>query len=554
MSITVHSRFLRVRDCVGEGKASAILQDTLDIAGGYPDVERVIAAHAVPRHMEAVAGEGQVTVRGAMDVRLLYAALPAPGHGHSRGHDDGHEPDDEHEHADPRLVLAEFSDRCPFEVVVTLPGTTPGCRAWPTVAVDSVAASLVSRRRLGVDVAIVAGVRVCEDQEVRAAVDVAAVPPDRVRCVKETVHVEHLAAEGAAPLRLDLSLALPPEELPLSDILWVTPRCRHVTGRAAEGRVFLEGAVDVDVLYLTGDGASPVQAFSWPDAHRFTVPLDLAAARPGMVVLGAVDFSGVSCSREGDRCLTVVADGEVRAVVRQVMDLPLITDVACEAGGPLDVIRRTVRFPHHLPEGRHDYTAGGVLSLPPTRPPVDCVLWSDAAYIPDQVVVEDDRVLVEGDLSLRLLYRGVDGAVCHADFPRALRLSDAVDLPGIRPGMMAHAQVSVHACAVRLVDPETLQVDVVLKIEVRGMRTVQVEVVVEVVAVAPCPPGTTLRMVIVQPGDTLWKLSRRYGVPLEAVIRANPQIPDPDLIYPGQRVRIPCAPVDGPAVAPVGRG
>ncbi len=39
-------------------------------------------------------------------------------------------------------------------------------------------------------------------------------------------------------------------------------------------------------------------------------------------------------------------------------------------------------------------------------------------------------------------------------------------------------------------------------------------------------------------GDTLWGLSRRYGVALNRIIELNPQIRNPNLIYPGQRVRI----------------
>ncbi|MBR6921013.1 MAG: LysM peptidoglycan-binding domain-containing protein, partial [Clostridia bacterium] len=33
-------------------------------------------------------------------------------------------------------------------------------------------------------------------------------------------------------------------------------------------------------------------------------------------------------------------------------------------------------------------------------------------------------------------------------------------------------------------------------------------------------------------GDTMWKLSRAYGVSLQSVIDANPQVQNPDLICP----------------------
>ena len=39
-------------------------------------------------------------------------------------------------------------------------------------------------------------------------------------------------------------------------------------------------------------------------------------------------------------------------------------------------------------------------------------------------------------------------------------------------------------------------------------------------------------------GDTLWGIARKYGVALDRIIALNPDIRNPNLIYPGQRVRI----------------
>ena len=43
----------------------------------------------------------------------------------------------------------------------------------------------------------------------------------------------------------------------------------------------------------------------------------------------------------------------------------------------------------------------------------------------------------------------------------------------------------------------------------------------------------------VRKGETLWGIAWRYGVALTALIAANPQIKNPNLIYPGDQVRIP---------------
>jgi spore coat assembly protein SafA len=40
-------------------------------------------------------------------------------------------------------------------------------------------------------------------------------------------------------------------------------------------------------------------------------------------------------------------------------------------------------------------------------------------------------------------------------------------------------------------------------------------------------------------GDTLWAIARRHGVGLQELIAANPQIANPDLIYPGDQINLP---------------
>ncbi|CQR46775.1 LysM domain/BON superfamily protein [Paraliobacillus sp. PM-2] len=43
----------------------------------------------------------------------------------------------------------------------------------------------------------------------------------------------------------------------------------------------------------------------------------------------------------------------------------------------------------------------------------------------------------------------------------------------------------------------------------------------------------------VKPGDTMWKIALRYQIGVTEIIEANPQIENPDLIYPKQQLTIP---------------
>lgn len=57
-------------------------------------------------------------------------------------------------------------------------------------------------------------------------------------------------------------------------------------------------------------------------------------------------------------------------------------------------------------------------------------------------------------------------------------------------------------------------------------------------ALPPPPPAPTVSYYLVRAGDTLYAIARRFGTTITALLRLNPQIVDPDLIYAGQRLRV----------------
>lgn len=56
-------------------------------------------------------------------------------------------------------------------------------------------------------------------------------------------------------------------------------------------------------------------------------------------------------------------------------------------------------------------------------------------------------------------------------------------------------------------------------------------------AVAAKEEGTAEYYTVVR-GDTLWRIANRYGLTLARLLELNPQIKNPNLIYPGEQVRV----------------
>lgn len=68
---------------------------------------------------------------------------------------------------------------------------------------------------------------------------------------------------------------------------------------------------------------------------------------------------------------------------------------------------------------------------------------------------------------------------------------------------------------------------------------------IAIVAVLYLMPGNAFAATTthtVQSGDSMWKIAVRYQVGVSEIISANPQVTNPNLIYPGQKINIPTVP------------
>ena len=112
-----------------------------------------------------------------------------------------------------------------------------------------------------------------------------------------------------------------------------------------------------------------------------------------------------------------------------------------------------------------------------------------------------------------------------------------VDIPGAKPGNVVQVYPRVEFTDFDLDrhDRRHIRQTTIIEVFVKVTEFVQLEVVTSC-EVGPKPSVT---IYVVQPGDSLFKIAQRFGVALDDLIAANPEIRDPDLIFPGRRFSSP---------------
>ncbi|MDI3280318.1 MAG: DUF3794 domain-containing protein [Bacillota bacterium] len=506
MSVFVQERALRLSSVAGENAAQSIVDAVLEIPEDKPEVERILYVRVVPLLAEAEAGEGAVTLRGSLSGVCLY--LPA-GEG-------------------AEVEAVSFSHLAPFAVEVELPGCTPELQVQAGLSLGGVSASLAGRRRVEVTAVLNASARAVQVGEYKVVVDATA-STGKLRLQKSLLRALEVLGSASGQEVLSGTVRLEEGRLPLARVLDLQAYPEVLEARAGLGRAVVEGRVDLEVVYLTPalEGLPPLIQFARIEkVLPFSLELALAGAVPGARVRASALTRGVRGRVTGERELEVEVDLEVWAEAVRSSQVEVVTDIASEGEEAVEVNRQPLCAGYVVGEKVVEFFAEEQVSLPATKPPVEKVLGAYGFFVPSEVRVLEGKVLVDGTVTLQVIYTALEEAgpsLQVVEFPEALHIAQVIDLASAAPGMAAQMEGAVKKVAVEAIDSATLRLAVRGTIGVRVSAQAEVEAVLEAVAVprALSQEEVSLRIVVVQPGDSLWKLARRYGTSMEQIAALN---------------------------------
>lgn len=170
--------------------------------------------------------------------------------------------------------------------------------------------------------------------------------------------------------------------------------------------------------------------------------------------------------------------------------------------------------------------------------PREVVFCKAVLNISDKKVVED-RVAIEGIMTVKVIYRTKDEKMPIYSVEDQIPFSTAVDILGTKIHMQSVCKVSLEEVDAD-VEAGNIAVKAVARIYVRVSYETSKEFLVNICEAEGELPQKTASIIIyvVQAGDTLWKIAKRYNTTIESIVRVN-NIEDPDNLQIGTKLIIP---------------
>jgi LysM repeat protein len=170
--------------------------------------------------------------------------------------------------------------------------------------------------------------------------------------------------------------------------------------------------------------------------------------------------------------------------------------------------------------------------------PNKIIMCNASVSVTDKKVIED-KVIIEGIMNVTVLYRSDDEEKYLSAVSDEIPFTCGVEILGTKINMSSVCKVSMENINADI-EAGNISVRAVVKVYVRVNYMVQKKFLVDVYPLEGEVPKkkASITIYVVQSGDTLWKIAKKYNTTMQEVARVN-AIEDPNVIKVSQKLIIP---------------
>ncbi|MCG8515490.1 MAG: DUF3794 domain-containing protein [Halanaerobiales bacterium] len=531
MAINFEEELIRVEYVIGEDTVTETVTERVDIPEDKPDVQRVIDVKANLRDVDATIENGGAEVIGIIEVGIIYV---------------GEVPEDQLQQP------VHFAEKeMDFTNFIDIPEAEPGMNVFADVNIRRVSFDRIDSRTVEVTVVLTKFIKITEYRQITVITEISGIPEENI--TEELLRIEEVIGENTVTVVFSGELNLPDGKPPIERVLTASAEVNNIETEITEEGVIIEGNIVGGVMYVADLDQQPVHFLE----NRFNISeaITVPGAMEDMTVHTHFTVKRVSYELISPELIELDVIVQIFVKVTQPKQVTVVIDVISDL---VEVERELLRVEDVVGEDTVHETFTNRINIPPEKPEVERIIEANARVLGYTATVERGGVLLEGSPNLTELEEGqipdegIEGSVIYVGavtepplqpvhfVEQYYNFENFIDIPGAEEGMNVHTEVEVTKASAERIDDFKIELTAILRKFAKVTEFRQLEIITDLVVISPaadeCPPSYIVY--VVQPGDTLWKIARRYRTTVDALIAANPGI-DPNNLMIGQKICVP---------------
>lgn len=484
-------------------KGSAVSQITLDddfiVPDAMDDVSQVLLDNGdVQIESSKVQGE-RVIVKGKLVFRVLYRRAEGG--------------------------LQALGGEVPFDEAINVPDLDERDYTQISWNLEDLSTGMINSRKLSIKAVITLEARVESLYDAEAAVDIET-DDAQVEVLKRSIDVAAIAVRRKDTYRIKEDIQISGNKPNIESILWQEMKLRGINCRPMDGKVHLDGELMVFIIY-SGEGEhTPIQ---WvEESIPFSGDVELLEAGEDMIPAISVrllhrdiemkpDFDGEMRELELDAVL------ELDMKLYEEQNVELLSDMY-STNREMVLDTGSACFDRLLTKNVCKCKVAEQLKLQkPER--ILQICHSGGMVKLDEAEIKEDGLHIEGVLEVSLLYLTDDDTEPVGASVEMVPFHCVAEADGISQDSVYQLNLGLEQMTAVMLGGDSVEVKAVISADLLVLQPV-CEQVISGVRVEPLDVKKLQEMpgivgYIVQPGDSLWKIAKKFHTTVDNIMELN---------------------------------
>lgn len=517
MSLELLKEAFKVNNLLGEDTIQTVIDNDIIVPDTKPDIARVLLLDGDVFITGCDTGTDRVVISGCIVCKILYIA------------------DDE------TKSIKGIVSNIPFSETSDIQGVRSGMKCRAKASIEHMDYNLLNGRKINVKTILSKSVKVYDEIEREISSDITGI--DDIQVLKESVTLNTFLGSNKVNFIIKEDLELPSSKPTISEIIRNDVKISNKDFKITDGKIFVNSDIGISTLYIADDEERSLQFME--NELVFNQFVELENIEENAIV--DVDYDLVDYKIDAIED----ADGELR-LIRAEIALNIYANGLCQktievlsdAYSPKSKIvleRQQLNIDEISSENRSQLVIKNAVSLEECNPEVAEIFNVLCKYSVSESRIEDNKVIIEGSVENSILYLANNEEQPVFCFKKEIPFTHEVEIEGIRSDMNADISLEVEHCNYSMIASDQVEIRNVIGVDTK----VQTKKTIPIINKAnenmlDDKKTITLPSVIVyitQPGDSLWKIAKKYGTTVNDLMKIN-NLSENDILMPGQQIII----------------
>lgn len=518
MSLELIRETVKVNQTIGEDSAQTIIENDIIVPDVKPDIASILLLDGDTYVNSAEAAQDKININGTIRFKILYIS------------------------DDPSHSIKSIDTSSNFYYGLDVANARSGAKCRVKCDIEHMEYNILNGRKISIKTIMRISGKVMDEIDHSIISDIRDV--NDVQTLKESARLRCFIGENDADCIVRENMEVPAGKPAVREILRSDVKISNKDIKVTDNKVIAKGELNVSTLYIADDERESIQVME----HEipFTQLIDMPGAAEDSDC--EVDFRILDAKFEPAED----SDGELRILNGEVVinlyaagyekrNVEIISD-AYSPSVKLSLEKESFRTEEVVARSKTQVVLKDTVAIQDESPEIAEVFNVLCKPVISEYRMQEDRVTVEGSVKCNILYLASSEEQPIFCYEQEIPFKQNVDMKSIRGDMECEIGLDIEHCSYSMVSGSEVEVRLVMGLDAKALKQVEIPLTVKIVD-QPMESRKTdsqpsLIVYFSKPGDTLWKIAKKYYTTVDYIQKIN-DIKDQDLLTPGRQIIIP---------------